>query len=452
MDKQFNIKIPSQAKKIMNILKNSGYESYVVGGCVRDSILGREPNDWDITTNCLPEDMLQIFNDYYKTVPTGLKHGTITVIDDGIPFELTTYRVDGEYSDNRRPDNVTFTASLEEDLGRRDFTINALAYNDEVGVIDCFGGVDDLQNNTIRCVGDPKARFTEDALRMLRAIRFSAQLGFELQEGINAVLTELSDNIKNVSIERIREEFNKIIMADADKILELIKFGLLKHFIPEYEICEKTMQNNPYHIFSVGKHIRFSMKNIENKLTLKLAMFLHDIGKPICLSKDSAGIDHFYNHGEVSCELAEKILKRMKYDNKTIENVLVLIKYHDYELKHKKQIKRLLNIMGEENLRDLLKVKDADIKAQNLEFYEKRHLELIKVETEIKAIIIENQCFSLKNLKIDGRDLIQLGLKPGKEIGTILNQLLELVLDDPNLNDKEILQQLAKEKYVLLKP
>jgi tRNA nucleotidyltransferase (CCA-adding enzyme) len=226
-------------------------------------------------------------------------------------------------------------------------------------------------------------------------------------------------------------------------------YGLLKHFIPEYEVCENTNQNNPYHVFSVGKHILCSMNNIENNLTLKLTMFFHDIGKPQCLTTDSKGVDHFYNHGEASTLLAEKILKRMKYDNKTIDNVVVLVKYHDYEIKHRKQIKRLLNIIGEESLRDLLKVKEADIKAQNLQFYEASHTELIKAEAEIDEIISQQQCFTLKDLKINGADLIQMGISPGKEIGTILNKLLELVLDNADLNDREKLVKIVNKKFNL---
>jgi tRNA nucleotidyltransferase (CCA-adding enzyme) len=449
VNKNIDIEIPSKAKVIINILKSNGYEAYVVGGCVRDSLLKRQPNDWDITTNCLPEDMLHIFKATHKTIPTGLKHGTVTLIDDGIPFEATTFRLDGEYSDNRRPDNVIFTSSLKEDLSRRDFTINAIAYNDDAGLVDYFGGLEDLQNKIIRCVGDAEARFNEDALRMLRAIRFSAQLGFQMHKDIDIALLKLSDNIKNISIERIREEFNKILLSNSDKITDLNFYGLLKHFIPEYEVCENTDQNNPYHVFSVGKHILCSMNNIENNLTLKLTMFFHDIGKPQCLTTDSKGVDHFYNHGEASTLLAEKILKRMKYDNKTIDNVLVLVKYHDYEIKHRKQIKRLLNIIGEESLRDLLKVKEADIKAQNLKFYEASHTELIKAEAEIDEIISQQQCFTLKDLKINGADLIQMGISPGKEIGTILNKLLELVLDNADLNDREKLVKIVNEKFNL---
>jgi len=449
MNKNIDIEIPSKAKVIINILKSNGYEAYVVGGCVRDSLLNRQPNDWDITTNCLPEDMLHIFKATHKTIPTGLKHGTVTLIDDGIPFEVTTFRLDGEYSDNRRPDNVIFTSSLKEDLSRRDFTINAIAYNDDAGLVDYFGGLEDLQNRIIRCVGDAEARFNEDALRMLRAIRFSAQLGFQMHKDIDIALLKLSDNIKNISIERIREEFNKILLSNSDKITDLNFYGLLKHFISEYEVCENTNQNNPYHVFSVGKHILCSMNNIENNLTLKLTMFFHDIGKPQCLTTDSKGVDHFYNHGEASTLLAEKILKRMKYDNKTIDNVVVLVKYHDYEIKHRKQIKRLLNIIGEESLRDLLKVKEADIKAQNLQFYEASHTELIKAEAEIDEIISQQQCFTLKDLKINGADLIQMGISPGKEIGTILNKLLELVLDNADLNDREKLVKIVNKKFNL---
>ena len=347
------VQIPIGAKVIINTLQDNGYEAYAVGGCVRDSLLNRNPKDWDITTNCLPEEIIHIFKNTYKVIPTGLRHGTVTLVGDS-SYEVTTFRIDGEYADNRHPDEVIFTSSLKEDVSRRDFTINAIAYNEKVGLVDYFGGLEDLENKIIRCVGKAEDRFNEDALRMLRAIRFSAQLGFEIDGDIDKALLKLSDNIKNVSIERIREEFNKIILSNSKQIKDLYYYGLLENFIPEYHLCEGTRQNNPYHRFNVAEHILNSINNVENDLTLKLAMFFHDIGKPNCITTDNVGIDHFYNHAEESVYIAENVLRRMKYDNRTIEKVLILIKYHDLEIRNRKQIKKLLNNIGESNLRDLL--------------------------------------------------------------------------------------------------
>jgi tRNA nucleotidyltransferase (CCA-adding enzyme) len=299
--------IPRGADAILKKIQQAGYEAYIVGGCVRDSLLGRSPKDFDITTNCVPEDVINIFNETHKVIPTGLKHGTVTIIGDGgIPYEITTYRIDGQYLDNRHPEKVEFTSSLNDDLSRRDFTINALAYNNEDGMVDCFGGISDLKNKIIKCVGKASDRFNEDALRMLRAIRFEAQLNFKLDGEISDSIPNLSDNIKNISIERIREEFNKIIIADGFKIRELENLGLLKHFIPEFGICLRTKQNNTYHVFNVGEHILFSINSIEENLVLKLTMFFHDIGKPNCLSTDEKGVDHFYKHPKESVKIAKK--------------------------------------------------------------------------------------------------------------------------------------------------
>lgn len=439
------INMPLGAKFIIDMLINNGYNAYIVGGCVRDSLLNKAPSDWDITTNCLPKDIMNIFSSTNNIIPTGLKHGTLTIIGkDDLPYEITTYRLDGKYSDNRHPDKVKFTSNLKEDLSRRDFTINALAYNDEEGLIDYFNGISDLNNKIIRCVGNATNRFKEDALRMLRAIRFQAQLDFKIDADIYEALPKLSSNIKNISIERIREEFNKILLNNPFVISDLEHFNLLKHFIPEYELCKNTEQNNPYHIYNVADHTLCSACNIDKNLQLRLTMFLHDIGKPQCKTTDEFGVDHFYKHAEVSCKMAEIILKRMKYDNKTIEKVLILIKYHDLGIKSQNQMRRLLNKIGEDNLRELLKVQNADAKAKNLNFYDEKHNQLTIISHNIDNIIAENQCFSIKNLQVNGKDLIEIGISQGKQIGTILNELLEIVLDNPELNEKEKLLKLVK--------
>lgn len=446
MNKKINI--PKDVQIILNRLMDRGYEAYIVGGCVRDNLLKKNPNDYDITTSAKPEEIIDCFKDF-RVIPTGLKHGTVTVLLKDIGYEITTYRIEGKYTDCRRPDTVEFTTLLYEDLKRRDFTINAMAYNSQDGLIDYFQGEKDLESKTIRTVGVAEERFSEDALRMMRAVRFSAQLDFNIEEDTEKAIIKNAKLIDKISIERIREEFNKIIISNPFMIKNLYNYGLLNHFIPEYYLCEITEQNNPYHIYKVGEHILRSMEAIENKLHLRLTMLLHDICKPQCKTTDDKGIDHFYGHQKASAEKAEEILKRMKYDNLTIDKVLVLIEYHDRDIESKKSIRKVLNKIGEESFRDLLKVKAADMKAQNPEYYNSRYEKLIKIEKDFEEIIESNQCFNLKDLKIKGYDLVQLGVKEGKDIGLILNSLLDKVLENPELNHREKLLSIVKEEYNL---
>lgn len=438
---EFKIELPKNVEFIINKFKENGFESYAVGGCVRDSLINRKVNDWDITTNAKPEDTINIFE---KTVPTGIKHGTVTVILDKENFEVTTYRVDGEYKDGRHPEKVEFVSELKEDLSRRDFTINAMAYNEENGLIDYFKGIEDLDNKIIRAVGNADKRFEEDALRMLRAIRFAAQLGFEIEESTKKGIKNLSDNIKNVSIERIRVEFDKIIVSNPMYINELISSGLLKHFLNELCLCKGVEQKNPHHIYDVLTHILKSAENIEPVLHLRLTMILHDICKPQCKTVDEKGIGHFYGHDLASADKAFEILKRMKYDNDTINKVVTLIKCHDRDIKTRKSIRKLLSLIGEDLFRDLLKVKKADALAQNPELYKEKEEKLIESEKKLNEIIETKECFTIKDLAIDGRDLIALGIKPGKDIGIILNKLLDKVIENPNLNNKEVLINMIK--------
>lgn len=449
MNKKITINIPKGAENIINTLQNNGFEAYVVGGCVRDSILGKEPGDFDITTNALPDETMKLFQPFYKVIPTGLKHGTLTLLDeDGSQFEVTTFRIDGDYSDGRHPDEVLFTSSLKEDLSRRDFTINAMAYSEKTGLVDYYNGFNDLNNRVIRCVGNANDRFIEDALRMIRGVRFSAQLDFEIESDTRQAIMQNSSLIKNVSMERIQLEFNKTIINAPMRIKELWELGLLKHFLPEYGLCIGVMQNNSYHIYSVDRHLLESMCYIDAKVDLRLTMLLHDICKPETRTTDNNGIDHFYRHGELSSKKAEEILRRMKYDNKTIDRVSVLIKFHDTELIEKKSIRKLLSKIGEENLRDLIKIKEADILAQNREFYQERHNKLEHITAELNEIIQEKNCFTIKNLEINGNDLMDIGFKPDKGIGEALNWLLEMVIESPELNEREKLLTLIKERGI----
>ncbi|WP_297423698.1 HD domain-containing protein [Clostridium sp.] len=435
------IKIPKDVEYILTTLMDNGFEAYIVGGCVRDSILNKEPKDWDITTKAKPEDVIRLFN---KVVLTGLKHGTVTVIKNKESYEVTTYRADGEYEDNRHPKEVKFVNSLREDLSRRDFTINAMAYNDRNGLVDYFGGMKDLESKIIKTVGDPEKRFNEDALRMLRAIRFSAQLSFSIDESILCSISKFKNNIMNISKERIREEFNKILLYNPNKIENLKECGLLDFILPGISAIYNKNQNNPYHIYDLYNHTILSTNSIEPFLHLRLTMLLHDLGKINVETIDEKNISHFYGHAEESVKISEKMLKSLKYDNDTVNKVLTLIKYHDCTLKSKLSIKRMLNKIGEDLFRDLIKVKKADILAQNPIYSEESLINLINVEDKLNIILAENECFMLKDLKINGRDLISLGYDKGKEIGETLRYLLNLVIENPELNDREKLINIVK--------
>ncbi|EHJ25291.1 tRNA nucleotidyltransferase/poly(A) polymerase family protein [Clostridioides difficile 050-P50-2011] len=441
-----NIEIPKKVDYIIKELETNGYEAYVVGGCVRDCLLERIPNDWDITTNARPEAVVELFK---KTIPTGIQHGTVTVMIEHEPFEVTTYRIDGNYSDGRHPDSIEFTNNIVKDLSRRDFTINSIAYNSKTGLVDPFNGYEDIQNKYIRCVGNPVDRFEEDALRMLRAVRFSAQLNFKIAEGTKQSIHKKADLIKNVSIERIQTEFNKILVSDSSKLNLLKSTGLLKFIIPEICELEDVIQHNPYHIYDVQKHTLIATEVIEDELYLKLTMLFHDLGKKVTKTTDKNGVDHFYTHSRESVKIAKKILRRLKYDNYTINKVLILIQYHDYRIEPKRKIiKKLLNKLEDVELfEDLIKVNWADTLAKNPKYAKQKILNLIECEKEFKHIINQKECFNLKDLAINGKDLISIGIKPGKDIGHILNKMLEIVINNPELNEKEILKEKALNIY-----
>ncbi|MDO4519734.1 MAG: CCA tRNA nucleotidyltransferase [Eubacteriales bacterium] len=433
-----HIEIPKHVEMILNVLEEAGFEAYAVGGCVRDVLLGRCPHDWDITTSALPEQVKELF---HRTIDTGLQHGTVTVMVEKEGYEVTTYRVDGEYEDGRHPKEVTFTASLSEDLKRRDFTINAMAYNHTDGLVDLFGGKEDLENGIIRCVGDPMERFTEDALRIMRAVRFSAQLGFAIEEKTKAALPIIAPNLKNVSAERIEAELEKMLLSPNPDFLRVAyEAGITKEFLWEFDTCMKTPQNNPHHCFSVGEHILHSMLYVKADKVLRFAMLLHDIGKPQVKSTDEDGIDHFYNHAIVGEKMAKTIMRRLKMDNDTIYKVSKLIQFHDYwGIMNAKQVRKTINKIGEDLFPLLLEIKKADCLAQS-DLTRKENLTcLVEAQKHFQEIQERNECVSLKTLAITGNDLIQLGMKPGKEIGIILHKLLDLVLEEPEKNTKECL-------------
>lgn len=437
------IKMPDDVRYIIDRLNIYGFEAYIVGGCVRDSLLKREPNDWDITTNAKPEDIIRIFD---KTIPTGVKHGTVTVLLNSNNYEVTTYRVDGAYSDNRRPDSVKFSDDIIEDLKRRDFTINAIAYNGDTGLIDPFNGYNDIKNKYIKCVGNADDRFEEDALRMMRAVRFSAQLNFDIVENTYLSIRNKSHLIENVSKERIQIELNKLLVSDSTKFELLIDTSLMDYIIPEVCVLEKVEQNTPYHRYNVLEHTLFAMDTIENEIVLKLAMLLHDTGKAVSKTTDNRGIDHFYGHAKESVIISRKILNRLKYDNDTKRKVLTLINFHDSKLiAEKRSIKSLLIKVGNEELfRDLIKVKWSDSLAKSPKYIKPRIVELVEIEEMLDDIIKDGECFKTSDLAIDGNDLKKMGFK-GVEIGNLLKKLLNKVIANPELNNKESLIKISED-------
>lgn len=441
------IDIPDYVYNILQTLNSNGFKAYVVGGCVRDSILGKMPNDWDIATSAKPVEIKKLFQ---KTIDTGLKHGTVTVVINQSSYEVTTFRVDGEYEDNRRPCNVEFTSSLENDLSRRDFTINAMAYHPLEGIVDPFNGIRDIRNRDIRSVGNAVKRFQEDALRMLRAVRFAAQLDFVVDESVLLSIKQNGHLINNISQERIRDELTKILLSDnPSKFALLNDTGILKYLLPEFEVCFKTTQNNPYHIYNVAVHILRSVSNIESNVYLRWAMLLHDIGKPVTKTTDEKGIDHFYGHPGKSVILAQKILKRLKFDNKTISKVCKLIKYHDRNIEPScKSVRKAIAVVGEDIFSELLKVMEADKRAQNPQFLEAR----LDKFNQIKAIYYEikqkEHCLSLKDLAVNGHDILDMGFKQGKEINIVLNRLLDMVIEDPALNTRKKLIKIVENIYI----
>ena len=437
------LEIPSSAEKILRVLEENGHEAYVVGGCVRDSILGRSPDDWDITTSASPEQVKELFR---KTVDTGLQHGTITVLIDKEGFEVTTYRVDGDYEDGRHPREVMFTSSLEEDLKRRDFTINAMAYHPDRGLVDLFHGMEDMEQKVIRCVGNPMERFREDALRILRAVRFSAQLGFQIEENTQAGIRSLAPNLKKVSAERIQVELVKLLVSPhPDYLRTAYETGITGEFLPEFDACMKTEQNTPHHCYTVGEHTLQSLLNVRADKVLRLTMLLHDMGKPVVKKTDENGRDHFKLHGPQSEQMAKAILRRLKFDNDTLYKVCRLVKWHDARpLPEMVSVRRAVNRIGEDIFPLYLEVQEADMLAQSTHRREEKKARLQGVRKCYEEILERKQCISLKSLAVTGRDLIAAGCKPGPGLGDILDEMLEHVLEYPEDNTKEKLMEFFK--------
>ncbi len=438
------IELPSDVVKLLQKLQKSGHEAYVVGGCVRDSLLGRTPNDWDICTNASPKEMKDIFNDN-TIIPTGIKHGTITVIVNNEGYEITTFRIDGNYSDKRKPDSIKFTDNIIQDLSRRDFSINAMAYNDAEGLIDPYNGSNHLKSKTICCVGNPNERFQEDGLRILRAIRFSSQLGFDIEHNTKLAIVNNTELLKHISQERIRDELNKILLSDnqVKGIILLKTLGILDYIMPELQKCSNFNQYNINHDKDVFEHTMAVLDIVEPKLELRLAALFHDIGKPNTFTIDEDGAGHFYGHHKESAKICREIMTRLKYSNKEIEYVSELVYHHmiRYKKLRTSSVKKFINKVGIDKLDDLFKLFIADIIGSKPPY---EFDDIYKLKFECEKILLEEQPLGIKDLAINGYDLMDIGMKQGKEIGNMLNMLLEAVLEDSSLNNKNSLLEMAR--------
>lgn len=434
------ITIPDGAREIIDTLTSAGFEAYVVGGCVRDSLLGLEPHDWDICTSALPSDVMSIFSEK-RIIGTGMKHGTVTILTDSGGYEVTTFRIDGDYSDHRRPDSVTFTTSLDEDLSRRDFTINAMAYNDAVGLIDPFGGIYSLCNREISCVGSPAHRFEEDALRIMRALRFASTYGFCIEDRTAKAIHLFAPSLNNIAVERIQSELCKLLLGDGALNILLDYSDVIATIIPEIEPCIGFDQNNRYHEYTVYDHIAHAVSNYKGKdISVKVALLLHDIGKPLCYTEDING-GHFHGHAVPSRDIAEAVMNRLRFDNRTKAEVLELVLYHDAVIEPTpKTVRRWLNKIGEHRFSQLLKVRMADILAHSKGTQQSRIERCNALKSLIAEVLEAEQCFSLKDLAIHGNDVLSLGVPEGKIVGNILRHILDMVIngDVPNEIEEQI--------------
>lgn len=437
--------IPNDVKYILNILYNRGYEAFVVGGCVRDALLGITPHDWDICTDAKPDEIKNAFKEF-NTFDSGIKHGTISVVFNKEVYEITTYRIDGNYNDNRHPEKVTFTDSIVMDLSRRDFTVNAIAYNEMSGLVDPFNGQKDIINKKIRCVNNPDKRFNEDALRIIRALRFASTYGFDIEKETSEAIIRNRELLNNIAVERINVEFTKLICGiDSENILNKYR-DVISVFIPELSVEFDYNQNNRHHNLDLWHHTIRSVDFIEPDKALRLSMLLHDIGKPECKTTDEKGESHFIGHSAVSADMSRVILKRLKYPSNLIDECVCLIKNHDIRYSGSpRQLKRLLEKIGESRTEKLFKIFRADIMAQS-DYEKPKKLSLVDLAEKDFYDILENeQCFSLKQLAVNGSDMIAAGIKNGKLIGDTLRKLLDMVINDEIENNRKLLLKKAKE-------
>lgn len=434
------MELPEHVRHIIHRLMSHGYEAYAVGGCVRDMMLGRTPNDWDITTSALPEQVKALFP---HTIDTGIQHGTVTVMIDHEGYEVTTYRIDGEYEDSRHPKSVQFTPLLLEDLKRRDFTFNAMAYNEEDGLVDAFCGAEDLEQRVVRCVGNPTERFEEDALRMMRAVRFAAQLGCEIDAQTRQAICAQAHTLSKISAERIQVELVKLLVSPHPEMMrQLYELNITDTVLPEFSVMMRTPQHNRHHCYSVGEHTIHALQNVPPDKILRLTMLFHDVAKPVCKTTDGNGVDHFMGHPQVGAEMTKKILRRLKFDNYTMQHVVALVKIHDNKPSLRPvRIRKAIVADGLEQYPNLFVVKRADIGAQS-DFQREDKLEYVaSYEAVYEQILKNGDCLSLKELAVKGEDLIAWGMKPGKEIGAVLNKMFQEVLEHPEYNTQEYLKK-----------
>lgn len=443
--------MPKNVDTAINLLQSAGFEAYAVGGCVRDSLLGKTPNDWDITTSAKPEDMKSVFINFH-CIDTGIKHGTVTVVIDGEPLEITTFRLDGEYEDNRHPKSVTFTSNLGADLGRRDFTVNAMAYSKMTGTVDLFGGQNDLKNKIIRCVGDPDRRFNEDALRILRALRFASALDFEIEEKTAQSLLKNRALLGNISEERIAKELLKLVCGKGAKRILTDFAPVLFEILPELQPMYKNSHDNPHHCYDIYEHTLIAVESIDPEPTLRFAMLLHDCGKPAVKKFDENGVAHFYGHQRISAEISAQILARLKVSNKFRDEILFLVSNHDrWELyENTEKMPRYLSKFGLDGVLKLLKVMRADVLAQSPE-YRYRLDQIADAEEIAKNLAEQKPCLSLSELQINGRTLMDIGIPQGRKLGAVLAQLLDEVIDGVTKNTQEALTTRAREIYSEMK-
>lgn len=434
-----NFEIPDGARRILQTLNGAGFEAYLVGGCVRDLLRGVEPYDWDICTPALPEETKRCFAGQ-RIIETGLKHGTVTVMDEGEPYEITTYRTEGPYSDSRRPDFVRFVPGLEQDLARRDFTMNAIAMDLEGNLRDPFGGEDDIKAGLIRCVGKPDQRFQEDGLRVMRALRFAAALGYDIEERTARAVHENRAMLDRVAVERINAELCKLLTGkNVGNVLRQYP-DVFCQFWPRLGPLVTLEQNNPWHCWGGWEHTIHAVEAAPADVTLRLAMLFHDIGKPACKSTDENGIDHFYGHPAISAQMTDEMLRALKFDNRTRERVVLLVERHDAQLPPREQvIRRWLNRLGPEAFFQLLEVKRADSMGQTLEKVRDRLVELEEIRGKAEQILAEHQCLTMKDLAVDGRDVIAAGTAQGPAVGQVLDGLLERVLSGEIPNERDVL-------------
>ena len=443
--------MPKNVDTAINLLQSAGFEAYAVGGCGRDSLLGKTPNDWDITTSAKPENMKSVFADFH-CIDTGIKHGTVTVVIDGEPLEITTFRLDGEYEDNRHPKSVTFTSNLGADLGRRDFTVNAMAYSKMTGTVDLFGGQNDLKNKIIRCVGDPDRRFNEDALRILRALRFASALDFEIEEKTAQSLLKNCALLGNISEERIAKELLKLVCGKGAKRILTGFAPVLFEILPELQPMYKNSHDNPHHCYDIYEHTLIAVESIDPEPTLRFAMLLHDCGKPAVKKFDENGVAHFYGHQRISAEISAQILARLKVSNKFRDEILFLVSNHDrWELyENTEKMPRYLSKFGLDGVLKLLKVMRADVLAQSPE-YRYRLDQIADAEEIAKNLAAQKPCLSLSELQINGRTLMDIGIPQGRKLGAVLAQLLDEVIDGVTKNTQEALTTRAREIYSEMK-